>query len=620
VQAGRHQHGGIGLARDVVVGRVRQHVVVVLPLLRVAPLVELVGGERDALVEHRRDDVDERHLRDDRAVIGARLVGDRAHQQPAGAAAHCRHALRVGIAFLHQEARDVDEVVEGVALPEELAVLVPAPAHLLAAAHVRERVDEAAVEQRQPRDRERRVHGRPVRAVGVLQHRRAAVLPEPDAVDERHRHLRAVARLGPHELGPVVRGIEVAEHRGALPELPLAGLDVVVVDRRRRRERGVLVAHDLGVELRVLVEARRVGRLVRRDEEVLAAVQRPDADLAHRAGALLDREEAPEHVEAMYEGVVPVRQDLAPLRPVALLADGRLHQPEVRRVPVGADEPAPVEVLDVVLVVALARQEHAERERRVVGARVAVLGRDRALRDDEDVALVLGGRDGRVETFVLLLVDQRVGGRIGAEHVAAHAIAEQRLRVLLEVQDAAAVRGPGKVRLHVRDRAGQYLAGLEVLEAQRVLPAPDRVLGKGQQPVVGRHRRPADLEEAVALGHRVDVEHDLLRRVERAGLARVHRVLPAGHVTRVVPVAAQAIRDRRVVLLDAPHDFAVDPVLERLRVRRHRRLVGVLRLEVTDDRRVRARVVAQPVILVVAVAVRRGNDVRPCGGHRRYRR
>ena len=92
-QAGRHQHRRIGLARDVVVGRVRQHVVVVLLLLRVAPLVELVGRERDALVEHGRDHVDERHLRDDRAVVGRRHVGDRAHQQPAGAAAHRRHAL-----------------------------------------------------------------------------------------------------------------------------------------------------------------------------------------------------------------------------------------------------------------------------------------------------------------------------------------------------------------------------------------------------------------------------------------------------------------------------------------------------------------------------------------------
>jgi len=43
-----------------------------------------------------------------------------------------------------------DEVGEGVGLAQHLAVVVPAAAHLAAAADVRDRVAEAAVQQRQP--------------------------------------------------------------------------------------------------------------------------------------------------------------------------------------------------------------------------------------------------------------------------------------------------------------------------------------------------------------------------------------------------------------------------------------------------------------------------------------
>jgi hypothetical protein len=70
-----------------------------------------------------------------------RHVGDRPHQQAAGAAAKRGHAIRRGIAFLHQEIGDVDEVGEGVLLVQQLAILVPAAAHFLAAADVGDGVE-----------------------------------------------------------------------------------------------------------------------------------------------------------------------------------------------------------------------------------------------------------------------------------------------------------------------------------------------------------------------------------------------------------------------------------------------------------------------------------------------
>ena len=211
-----------------------------------------------------------------------------------------------------------------------------------------DRVDEAAIEQRQARDRESRVGRVSVRPVALLQHRRRAVARKTLAVDERHRHLAAVPRRRPDEFGDVVGRREIAEDRLALQERPGAGAHVVVVRRVRRGERGVGVANQIGIELGILPEARGVGGLVRRDEEVLAAGERPDADFPQSARAFADGEKAVEHVETVDEGVVAVRQDLAPSAAVGLLAHPGLHQAEVRRLPVRADDPAVVEVLGVV--------------------------------------------------------------------------------------------------------------------------------------------------------------------------------------------------------------------------------------------------------------------------------
>jgi hypothetical protein len=206
VQAGRHEHRRVILARDLVIGRV-EHVVV---LLLFSCLVELVGRERDALVGHGRDDVHERHLRDDRAVVAGAMFATAPINNPPALPPSPRRA-RVRVALLHQEARDVDEVRERVDLVEEAALVVPAPAHLLTATDVRDRIDETTVEQRESREREIRVHRIAIGTVAVLQHRRRAVVLEAVAVDERHRHLRAVR--APRELRAVVRGIEVTKHR-----------------------------------------------------------------------------------------------------------------------------------------------------------------------------------------------------------------------------------------------------------------------------------------------------------------------------------------------------------------------------------------------------------------------
>src|SRR6185312_11832437 len=105
--------------------RVRQHVLVRVSLLRVAPFVEFIGGQRNAFVEHGGDHVDEGYVGCDAAVAVATHVGNGAHQQAAGAAAHGEDLVLRGVVFGDQVVRHVDEVGEGIFLVHQLAVVIP---------------------------------------------------------------------------------------------------------------------------------------------------------------------------------------------------------------------------------------------------------------------------------------------------------------------------------------------------------------------------------------------------------------------------------------------------------------------------------------------------------------
>ena len=135
---------------DVVVRRVLHHVVERRLLVRIAPLDVLARRQRQRGVEHRVDDVDERHLRDDRLEQVRPHVDDGADQQAARAAALNHQSIRGGVAVLDQVLRAVDEIGEGVHLLHHAALLAPFLAHLAAATDVGVGVDDAAIEQAQP--------------------------------------------------------------------------------------------------------------------------------------------------------------------------------------------------------------------------------------------------------------------------------------------------------------------------------------------------------------------------------------------------------------------------------------------------------------------------------------
>ena len=101
---------------------------------------------------------------------------------------------------------------------------------------------------------------------------------------------------------------------------------------------------------------------------------------------LLHDQMVAEQLERLEQHVVAVRHHVAPvLAPGPIV--GRLQQPEVARPGVAADIEAPAVVIDLILVPPLPRQEDREIAAGPIRLGVAVLGRERMVRADQDVAL-----------------------------------------------------------------------------------------------------------------------------------------------------------------------------------------------------------------------------------------
>ena len=490
-----------------------------------------------------------------------------------------------------------DEVGEGVLLLQQLAVLVPLPPHLLSAADVRHGIHEAAIQQADAQRVEARVHAVAVRTVPVKQQRVRSVLPETLAVDQRDRHADAVLRGGVDPLRLVVGRIESPQHLFALEQLLLAGDHVVVVDRRRRGHRGVVVAHQRRVEVEVHGREGGVGRLAEVHVVFLRPRPGPDAELHQPRLPLSHYQVILEDLEILQQDVVPVREYLSPV-PDRRASHRGLHQPEVLRVAVGPDVEVAAGVIDGVLVIPLARQEDPECSPRRVGVQVAVLAAQRLGGGDHEVLLGLGLEDETPEGGILLFVDQPVVGRVGAQHVPVDAVRAERHRVLLGVEDRLVVVGPGHVAGDVGDHVAEQLAGGQDLEGDRIESPPDRVHAVSGQVLSGADLRHAHRAVLVPLGHLVDIDHDLLGRLQRALLAAEDRVLLALFDARVVVVIVPLVRRRHVGLLDARLELVKQRLFERLGMGRHCGRVLVLRLEVLDDLGIVA--LAEPVIVVGA--------------------
>src|SRR5271156_4862951 len=116
---------------------------------------------------------------------------------------------------------DRDKVGEGVLLLQQLAVLVPQPAHLTTAAHMCDDEHHAAVQQRQPRDGKAWILADLVGAIAVNQSRGRKF--DTGAVNDRNRDFGAVGRPRPVTTFDVVLAAVIAPPRLLAQPRALAG-------------------------------------------------------------------------------------------------------------------------------------------------------------------------------------------------------------------------------------------------------------------------------------------------------------------------------------------------------------------------------------------------------------
>jgi len=609
-----HEHGRIRLAPDPIVGRPRADRVERRRILdRVAPFRPFELRERQVLVEDRVEHVDEGHLRHGRAPELRRFVQDRTDERAARAAAHDRDAPLRRVLLLDERPSDVHEVVERVRALLQLARLVPVVAELVAAAHVRDRVHEAAIEQRQTRGREVRRHRHAVRAIGVEEKRCRAVLHERTRVDDRHRHVDAVARAYEPAFGRVAARVVARRHLAHLLRFEGARRKVVVEDRLRRHHRLVVEAQLRHLELGVVPEPDLVRRLWQCDV-VLVALVGADADLVEPVLTLFDHHDVCEARDVHQVVVVGTLDDGLPIA-FAWIGHGRAHHAKVGVRVVRADVEVVAALVDVVFVLRTARCDALRFCLGCVGGQVPDLARDVVAGTDEDPGVRRGLVDADEER-ALLLEDDHVVVRRRTEPVALRDVGTPVLREQ-RVEEGGVVVRPGEGATDPLDAVGQKLAGREVLHHERVALGAVGVGRVREVAVVGRERERAETEEVVALGERRLVEEDRFEVGPSRGPARPDLVLGAfARVPPAILVLAVLPRHGRLVRLLACDELAVQRVHEGA-VRRQRCLeVGVLGAQVREDLGIldlRVRGVAQPEVGILELHVVVDGRVRlPC--------
>ena len=421
----------------------------------------------------------------------------------------------------------------------------------------------------------------------------AAVEHRPALQQHRHGHLHPVARRR-HEPPYLVTGGVVAT-RDLLPfhQGPGPGLHVVIVDRAGRHQRRIGKAEGARVELGIVGGEDAVGNL--RECHVVRLV---GAEVGHPeppqpARPLAHHDEPLEGVHALDKHRVAVRQPVGPTRGgEVVLRDA--HEAEVPGLVVRVQQEEAVGMLDAVLDAGPARRDHPWGHRRRRGRNHAPLGRGKAVGGDEHVFAAARAEHAHVIQHVVFLEHFGVARPRGPDHVPPHRVAALG-GVGGHVEEGAVVVRPRRSVPDVGDRIGQP-AGAQILHVEGVLPECRGVLDVQQQLRVGAHVEAAQRMEPFSGRQGVLIEDHFLRCRKGAPLAAVDGVRLALLGAGVVPVPVVLIRDAEVGFLDATEQLAVQLLLQGFGVFHPGGGVGVLRLEVGEDRGV--LLLAQPVVVV----------------------
>ena len=207
-----------------------------------------------------------------------------------------------------------DEVGKCVRLGGKFAFAIPAPALVGAAAHMGDRIDEAAVDERQAVGVERGGDGDAVGAVAIDEAGRGPVERRVLAEQDRDRHGLAVG--GRREQPPrhIVGWIVSARHFPPLAQDSRALRQVIVPHFGRRRHRRIAEAQRVGRKLVAVLDAERIGFLVEGDRVLLAAGEMPHDDARQTVGAFQPDQPVGEHHMGENEYSRAMRDEVAPMR------------------------------------------------------------------------------------------------------------------------------------------------------------------------------------------------------------------------------------------------------------------------------------------------------------------
>ena len=213
-------------------------------------------------------------------------------------------------------------------------------------------------------------------------------------------------------------------------------------------------------------------------------------------------------------GVFAVPNHHSPGAHVPGMGSIRGHNPEIWSLPVAADKEAAGSVVDVVFMAADAGQKWLEIAQGLIGAQQLDLGRVRAVMSQHDVLTGTAAPQGVVKGIVLLLVDQHVFGRVCAEPVPHHAVGEQGVGVLQQVEQVFAAFRPGQGWGGVLNYLRQKRTGPGIQDTDLMPPAADRILGDGHEEVVVADLQVAQPIKCATLGALIAVQQYFLGCVQ----------------------------------------------------------------------------------------------------------